>query len=317
MRVVHLSDNLMSAAPYRLAQVQRLAGIDARVVTKWRVTNQGPNERAYPHDLLNEAPTEVLRPILEGADIVHYHHRWRDGHLFEVHPWAWAVLADKPGLMQFHVPRADAAWVEDVLRNPAVVKLVVAQYHVRQYPECIPVQNAVPIDDEFHRPLHVHNEPPVIAFTPPDCRSGGWWHKGCAETRRVLADGFRYRFVTDASWWEAMRLRQGCDIAIDEVVTGSYHMCSLEALSQGLATVTGLDELTVDALERVTGTRRHPWVVANLDTLRRRLDELVADPDYRQAKREEARAYMVRYWHPAALAEKVQAIYAMVLERHG
>jgi hypothetical protein len=112
-----------------------------------------------------------------------------------------------------------------------------------------------------------------------------------------------------------MQARQRCDIAIDEVVTGSYHMCSLEALSQGLATVAALDDLTVDALERVTGTREHPWVVARLDSLERRLRELCDDPAYLQARREQSRAYMVRYWHPRRLVENMRAIYARVLER--
>jgi hypothetical protein len=122
--------------------------------------------------------------------------------------------------------------------------------------------------------------------------------------------------VTDRSWREAMEARRCCDIAIDEVVTGSYHMCSLEALSQGLATVAGIDPQTVDALELVTGTREHPWIVAGLDTLRARLTELSADRAYLQARREASRAYMVRHWRPAVLAAKFRAIYEKVLERH-
>jgi hypothetical protein len=286
VNVVHIADNLMSGAPYRLARVQGAAGIVARVVNRLPYTNEGPRRREYPHDLLNDAPESVLRPVFEQADVVHYHQRWKDGLLFETHPWAREVLFKKPSLIQFHVPRDDR--MEPVLRDPAVVKLVVAQYHTRLYPECTPVPNAVPIDDELHRPAGVVNEPPVVAFTPPDCTSRGWWDKGCALTLAVLErGGFRHRFVTDRSWREAMGVRRLCDIAIDEVVTGSYHMCSLESLSQGLATVAGIDPLTVDALERVTGTRAHPWVVARPDTLHARLSELVGDPDYLRAKRAE------------------------------
>jgi hypothetical protein len=315
MNVVHLSDSLMSAAPYRLAQIQRAHGLNARVINGETCTNGGPRQRAYPLDLLNADPEPVLRPVLEAADVVHYHHRWRDSELFAAHPWAWDVVKDKPSLVQFHVPRTPR--IEAILRESTMTSLVVAQYHVRMYPESIPVQNAVPIDDEYHRPLGVRNDPPVVAFTPPDCQAGGWWDKGCRPTMEVLSRGFRHRVVTDCSWREAMLARQVCDVAIDEVVTGSYHMCSLESLSQGLATVAGLDARTVDALEQVTGTREHPWVVATPETLHRKLTELVSDPDYLQAKRDESRAYMVRHWDPAALVARFRAIYEGVADRHG
>lgn len=315
MNVVHLSDNLMSAAPFRLAQIQRLYGINARVINREAYTNPGPRQRAYPYDLLVDSPESILRLVLEEADIIHYHHRWKESILFRLLPWTYEVVKEKPSLMQFHVPRTDE--MEPVLRNPAVVKLVVAQYHVRMYPECIPFQNAVPIDDELHRPQFIFNEPPIIAYTPPDCEAEGWWYKGYRETKKVLDSGFRHRIVTDSPWREAMEARQNCDIAIDEVVTGSYHMCSLESLSQGLATIAGLDAQTVDALESVTGTRDHPWIVANPETLYQELVELIANPEFLQAKRKESRAYMIRYWHPEILVRKISEIYAQVLERNG
>jgi hypothetical protein len=303
----------MSAAPFRLARIQNLCGLEARLITRDDRANDGPRQRVYPADLLAGAPEDVLRPIVEAAEIVHYHQRWRDSALFSVHPWSCPLILAKPALIQFHLPRCPR--YEDVLRDPRVVKLVIAQYHVRMYPECIPVPNAVPIDDQWHRPLGIFNEPPIVAFTPPDCAADSWWDKGCKQTKEVLAAGFRHRIVTDRSWREAMEVRQRCDIAIDEVVSGGYHMCSLEALSQGLATVAGLDEKTVDALELVTGTRQHPWIVARPETLHRRLSELVTDRDYLRAKRAEARQYMVRYWHPEILVGKFREIYAMVLER--
>jgi hypothetical protein len=315
MKVVHISDNLMSGAPYRLAQIQAAAGIEARVINRLPYTGQGSRRREYPHDLLNDAPESVLRPVFEAAEIVHYHQRWKDGLLFEAHPWARDVLFKKPSLIQFHVPRDDR--MEPVLRDSSVIKLVVAQYHVRLYPECIPVPNALPIDDELHRPAWVSNDPPIVAFTPPDCDSRGWWDKGCEATRAVLENGgFRHVVVTDRSWRDAMEARRQCDIAIDEVMTGSYHMCSLEALSQGLATVAAIDAQTIDALELVTGTRRHPWIVARIDTLRARLAEVVADPAYLREIRAASRTYMVAYWSPSVLAAKFRTVYDQVLKSH-
>jgi hypothetical protein len=309
MKVVHVSWDPLSAAPYRLVSVQRLCGLDARLISE----DRSYGNRSYPHDALMTGDPDLIAHLLTEADVVHYHNWWREGELFKHHPWAWELVRGKPSVIQFHSPRAP--WYEEQLREPSLVKLVVAQFHVRQYPECTPVPNAVPIDDPLHRPLGVENDPPVVAYTPPICDGEGWYDKGYPQTLAVLERGFRHRVITDAPWEQVMRLRQGCDIAIDEVVTGSYHMCSLESLSQGLATIAGLDEETVDALERVTGTREHPWIVARPETLERELTKLVEDAGYRQAKRREARAWMERYWSPQALTARYLEAYETALER--
>lgn len=308
MKVLHLCDSALSGAPYRLMQVQRLGGLDAR-----HVLFPDPAAREdYPHDVAADGDPGLIADLLAAADVVHYHNRWRRSEIFALHPWAWELVRRKPAVIQFHSPR-DGEDFEEALREPSLLKLVVAQYHVRFYPECRPVPNAVPIDDPLHRPLGRYNDPPVVAFTPQKCGREGWHDKGCAPTLEVLRRGFRHRFVTGASWREAMELRAACDIAIDEIVTGSYHLCSLEALSQGLATVAGLDAQTVDALERVTGTREHPWIVARPETLERELACLVEDAGYLRDRREAARRYMERYWSPAAVTAQFRAVYEEAL----
>lgn len=309
MRIVHISDYPLSGAPYRLMQVQRLCGLEARLL--FHVDRYSGN-RVYPCDLMMSASREELAPLFDSADVIHYHERWRSSQLFKLHPWAWDALRKKPSVIQFHTPREKH--LEEGLCEPSLLKLVVAQYHVRLYPECRPVPNAVPIDDPMHRPLGVENDPPRIVFTPGYCNRRGWRSKGCGSTLAVLKRGFDYRFVTSVPWAEAMAAKRDCDIAIDEVVTGSYHLCSLEALSLGLATIAGLDELTIDALEKVTGTRQHPWIVARPNTLYRELKRLVADPGYRREKRRESRAWMERYWSPQAIVAHFEAAYADALE---
>lgn len=313
MRIVHLSWDPLSAAPYRLMQVQRAAGLEARLISE----DRRYGGRRYPHDLLYGDDPDLLAELLSAADVVHYHNWWRNSPFFTAHPWAWGKVAGKPSVIQFHSPRRP--WHEEALAAPALLKLVVAQYHVRLYPECLPVPNALPIDDPLHRPAWVENDPPLVAYTPPidhpDEIDEGWHRKGYRETMAVLARGFRHRVVYDRPWEEVMAARRDCDVAIDEVVTGSYHMCSLEALSQGLATVANLDARTVDALESVTGTRQHPWVVADADSLHLQLTRLVEDAGWRREKRREARAYVERHWAPAMVAERFHRIYRGLLER--
>lgn len=309
MNVLHVADGPLSGAPYRLMQVQRLGGLEARLLDYV----EPPGRGSFPRDVPMDGDPDAVARLLETADIIHYHN-WRlTSLLFKFHPWARDIARRKPSVIQFHSPRAGNGWFEDELRDPAVIKLVVAQHHVRLFPECLPVPNAVPIDDPLHRPAGVHNQPPVIAFTPFRCGRRGWYAKGCGKTLEVLRRGFSHRFVSGAPLREVLELRAQCDIAIDEVVTGSYHLCSLESLSQGLATVAGLDAQTLDALEQVTGTREHPWVVARLDTLEAVLRRLVEDEAYRCAKRQEARQYMERHWNPGAITGRFATIYRSAL----
>src|SRR3954469_19258527 len=311
MKILHVAGGPLSGAPCRLMQVQGLGGLDARLLDFVELPGRG----SFPRDVPMDGDADTVAELLAAADVVHYHN-WRlTSLLFRFHPWAREIAQRKPAVIQFHSPRAGNRWFEAELRDPAVIKLAVAQHHARLFPECRPVPNAVPIDAPLHRPAGVHNRPPVIAFTPFRGGRRGWYAKGCGATLQVLRRGFHHRFTTGAPWRETMELRARCDIAIDEVVTGSYHLCSLESLSQGLATVAGLDARTVDALEQVTGTREHPWVVARLDTLAAELRRLVADEAYRRAKREEARRYMERYWSPQAIVRQFSAVYAAALER--
>src|SRR5215469_6319242 len=87
MKVLHLCDHPMSAAPFRLARIQNLYGLEARLISRKDHTNEGPRKRTYPADLMAESPEDELRPVVEAADRVHYHQRWQESAVFGVHPW--------------------------------------------------------------------------------------------------------------------------------------------------------------------------------------------------------------------------------------
>jgi hypothetical protein len=294
-----------------MAVVQRLGGMDSRLITFDNVRQSG-GWREYPCDLQADDDPERITEVLRAAEMVHYHNSWRDMKLFGKFPWLWDMVKRKPSAIQFH------SWqrfqFEDQLRERRLMKLVCAQYHARIYPECIPVPNCVPIDDARHRPARTRNAPPIVVFSPTNTSEKGWNDKGYPETMAVLSRGFRHEVLTRVPWKQVMAKRSGADISIDEIITGSYHMCSLESLSQGLATIAGLDEKTVDALEAVTGTRRHPWIVARPDTLFRELTRLVEDDGYREAARVAARTYMETYWNAGALTRQYSNVYRMALE---
>src|SRR4029079_3202890 len=81
MKVVHVSWDPLSAAPYRLASVQRLCGLEARLISEDRAYGN----RRYPYDVLIGGDRDLLAHLLEEADLIHYHNWWRHGELFQRH----------------------------------------------------------------------------------------------------------------------------------------------------------------------------------------------------------------------------------------
>lgn len=305
MKIVHLCDYPLSLAPYRLCKIQQKAGMDARLIG---FTDHYDPQNRLPYDVLFNESFSLTNQLLEEAEVIHYHNCWKNAKLFQAHPQLWDLVKKKKSVIQFHSYRYKE--FEEALQSPSLIKLVIAQYHVRLYPECIPVQNAVPIYDDLHSPNWIYNEVPQVAFTPAHCREGQFWErKGCKETLKVLEGKFQHQFLTGVQWQDTMVIRKSCDIAIDEIITGSYHMCSLEALSLGLVAIANLDDKCIDALEKVTGTRKHPWVIASAQTLEQKLTELIQDKAYLKNKRLESRSYMEKYWNPTVLANKFRDIY--------
>jgi hypothetical protein len=312
MKIVHLSDTPLSAAPYRLMKVQRIAGMDARLVCG--VDTFGGRARLPWQDLLVSHNTrdEVVR-LLNEADIIHIHNRWLNQKIFRLWPECLSIVNKKPKVLQYHSPRDSL--MKDTPSSFALncPKLVVAQYHVRLYPEATPVPNVVPIDDVWHTPEHTAPEhtPLRVCFSPSSFSDRGWDNKGYVATKAVLRamSSIEHKIFHGLELPTLLLQRKGYHVSIDEVMTGSYHMVSLEALSQGQVAIANLDAKTIDALEIVTGTREHPWVIANIKNLREVLNRLDKDRDLLQTQCKLGRSYMEKYWDPFRVANLYKEAY--------
>ena len=219
-------------------------------------------------------------------------------------------------VIQFHSPRDQLFADTPDSFELGCPWLVVAQFQVRLFPEATPVPNAVPIDDKLHTPAEERLNPLTsVCYSPSNTNCRGWDDKGYHPTTQAFKRLHRSRIpfadyvVTDTPLRKVLAIKRQCDICIGEVMTGSYHLSSLEALSQGLATIAGLDTKTIDALEKVTGTRKHPWIVTGPGGLYSELYQLIMCPDFLKAKQIESRQYMERYWDPMRLADIYGAAY--------
>lgn len=107
------------------------------------------------------------------------------------------------------------------------------------------------------------------------------------------------------------------DLSIDDLVTGSFHLSSLEGLAQGIPTLAFLDSRTLSVLDEMAGTPSHPWINCRLEDAEDRLLALAAQADVRHALGQAARDWMLRYWNDRNLVRHFTDAYAQVLESEG
>ena len=94
-------------------------------------------------------------------------------------------------------------------------------------------------------------------------------------------------------------------------MTGGYHLCSLEALSQGLITIAYLDEKTQQAIHKVVGKLTTlPWINTTCSSLEQTIINLSKQShEYIQFKKQYSREWMEKYWHPRTMVKHYLKLY--------
>ena len=318
IRVVHITENPIAGAPINLCKAQNKWS-EGKIHSRHIAMSDRNENRVFDSDLLTTNPGHEVSiwEAIRGADILHFHNFYQEQDLFRRYPRLWREALKKKRVIQIHTQR-DIGWmdIEAGLRDPETKKIVIAQYHPRQYPECEVVQNVVDIFDERLMPRYIPYSKPRVVYSPSRINAPGWDNKGYNETapilQRLVNEGvIEAEIIFDHPHDHCLKRKQIGNIAIDEVITGSYHLCSLETLSQGLVTIANLDLLQIQTLCQVTGSLASelPWVYASqdsLDVILRALTKPDAELERRQAY---SRAWMERYWHPKDVVAKFERIY--------
>ena len=282
------------------------------------------NGRKYPCDVLLSHPSEV-RKVLTEANVIHFHN-WIDHQSLEMAPYR-SILARKRKVLQYHTEPAilQKNYRVDVINRNDVVTLVIAQKHARFYPKSIIVPNLVDIWDPMLRPGIVDNHKRLlkVIYTPSDLKTyrdytntccGKGYPETLAILKRLDREGLiKFTVICDKTWEELMPIKRQYDICIDECVTGGYHLCSLESLSQGLVTIGWLDEETKKAIHRVIGKETElPWVNTGINELELTLRRLVKmDINDLQVLKNRGRRWMEDNWNPAVLIKHFLNVYGL------
>ena len=82
-----------------------------------------------------------------------------------------------------------------------------------------------------------------------------------------MGDRVSVSILNNRPYRECMAEKRTAHICIDECVTGSYHLQSLEACSVGALTFNNIDSQTVGFMQSVSGTSSTPFIKTKLHDL--------------------------------------------------
>lgn len=270
-----------------------------------------------------------VHDLLQKADIIHFHN-WIDHESADMRPFPF--LKDKKKVIQYHTePRLlqPAFPSKDLINRTDIQTMVIGQKHTRFYPKSLVVPNIMDVEDELLTPdgNKWNGGPLKVIYTPSDIKGYPSYTdtccgKGYPETipilKKLQAEGLiDLTLVTDLKWEDLMPIKREQHLCIDEVVTGGYHLCSLEALAQGLVTVAWIDPQTERTIRNLTGCEGQlPWLNTGLAELEANLRSVIAaGPESFEQRRKDSRDWMVRYWHPAQMIKHYLKGYALPEEK--
>lgn len=332
MRVLHFSVTPLAGAPIRLVRaLQKHTPHEVRHVV---LEPHAYGTRTFDTDLVWAQHKDLVLDLLDRADVVHLHHYFDlRSNPFGIDFARWQA-GDRRIIRQIHshplhIARTSGTSIEQIV-FPDVPQLVIAQYHERYYPYARIVPNIVPIDDDLYRPTaKAPTDDAVTVFFAPSVDNPAWEHndpaqrwdtKGFPETASLLTGlahrqaGLHVKVVRNVSHDQCMRMRRDCQIAIDEMVTGSYHLCSLESLAQGLPTFAYLDRRMVAILVDLTGCGALPWLNYRLEDAGPAIERLVNEPELRRSLGVNSRRWMETHWAERDLVRHYVDAYRDLME---
>lgn len=170
--------------------------------------------------------------------------------------------------------------------------------------------NIVPLFDPLYLPMPGKPESPVKVAHSPTRKDLKNTDEFLAVMRRIRGEGgdVVLELIENTAHVECLRAKRRCHILFDHL-QGYFGVSSLEALSQGLCVVAGLDDWNQTVIRDFTGADELPWVVSSLASLGRDLRSLLLDRDLREEQGRRSREFMLRYWTEQTMIRHLAAFY--------
>lgn len=303
MKIVHLLRSYCSGAPDALSKkLSSLDGIDSQVI-------QVKADAA--DDMFNAITSDrELMYKLSRADIVHWHNIFIN------------IELSAKQIVTFHGPPENNIIkysLKQVKLNKRVIKTVVAHYHVSldAYKGYHGVRNIVDVSIPTYD-TYQPGEDILIGMTPtPDQLNTIWQRKGLEQTMLVMErvsdrlPNVKFRMLTNRPYYESLRFKNECNIVLDECITPSYHLCSLEGIALGKPTVCWLDDRVESTLKRITGADNIPFINSHICWLEDVLYEnITKGTQHLNAIGKQSKEWFKKYWKTSDILNEYLRIYA-------
>jgi hypothetical protein len=331
MFVLHFSITPLAGSPIRIVRALNAhTNVEARHIV---LDANAYGTRTFETDLIWQHDRDEIQTLLDRADILHFHHFFDlRQNPFEINFLKWE-RGHRRILRQFHsnplfISRYTGFSVEEIVASN-VPQLVISQYHERYFPWARLVPNIVPISDPIYLPSTTQRDDIQIFYAPtsqesawsadtPDRR---WDTKGYPEVSALLLNfTSQYpdvvaRIVQDLPHIECLKHRRDSSINIDDMVTGSYHLSSLEGLAQGVPTFAYLDDRTQSVLREISGANELPWMNFRFEESEAALRVLTEDTVLRHEIASYSRRWMEKFWDDRLMVIHFVNAYQDLLER--
>lgn len=171
--------------------------------------------------------------------------------------------------------------------------------------------NLVPIYDPLYMPMENKAEAPIIICHSPtrkDLKNTNEFLYAMEEVRRETALSVETRLIENTPHNDCLRLKRESHVLFDHL-QGYFGMSSLEALSQGLCVIAGLDEWNIRHIAEFAGTSELPWVCMTVDKLSHQLKALLSDRIIMKPYAGFSRRFMETCWNDARVAHRLTSTY--------
>ncbi len=322
MNILHTAKTFVAGVPIRLTNFLNKYSkeVNARCLIK------RPKDLYFPDNsniIWDNGNVEILKSLIKWADIIHIHNSppFRNND-------EWGLIRDKTVILHLHSePQSCYGFFENMNANGIKLSanLCIAQYQAIyvELPKTI-VRNVVDINDPLLQPVYEQYEKPLITYSPTNTLDiervkkrgqGEWAYKSYTEVMKVFnffGDKHKtidYRVITGTPYEEHLKLKQKANIHIDEFNSGSYHLSSLEGLSQGSIVIANIaswmKEFLVEFLHCVT----LPWFTTNSKDFMQDFSNLLGQRDLFLEAQKQSREWMEEFWNPELVLNDYMGVY--------
>ena len=257
------------------------------------------------------------------ADIIHWHN-WID------HKIILGTSKTKKHIIHYHSEPMNTDILDPVRvkeKLPFVKQLVVAQYQaaLNTYKDCQPIRNVVYIpgtwiDIDAETYSNGGTDKIKIAFSPSSANFNIWQNKDPARHMSLIQRVSRIlrnqgvevdiELITNTTYRECIWRKSRCDIVMDECVTPSFHLSSLEGLALGKMTVCWVDDKVNSVLTNITGADSNPFHGDYIGWLEDILiEKLTGGREYIRKQGMLASEWYKKYWNPRDIAADYCNVY--------